>query len=305
MENKYDFSICKICKKKAGIFTYKLKKSNVYVCQSCHFHYSSFLDNEYAHSDEDVNTSTPTNEQLSQYIRTQLQNNQERFENHVKIVEANTTTHQKTILDIGCGGGLFLSLMQKRGYNCYGIELDNDRKNFSKNEYNLENIFSIPLQDKFWQENYAEKFDIITLWDVIEHVNFPTDIIFYAQKLLNKNGVILLDTPCRNTFYHRVGDLTYKLSGGNFPTFLNIMYSDHPYGHKQILSFDDMNLIAKETNTKIKTIEVFHELSFPYSYYLSKIFKSKALVVFIAPVVTLFFKIFRIKNKMLVVFNFA
>ena len=45
----------------------------------------------------------------------------------------------------------------------------------------------------------------------------------------------------------------------------------------------------------------FHELSFPYEFYLKKLFKSEAIVRLLLPAVRIFFKIFKIQNKMLVV----
>jgi hypothetical protein len=45
----------------------------------------------------------------------------------------------------------------------------------------------------------------------------------------------------------------------------------------------------------------FHELSFPYEFYLKKLFKSEFIVRLLLPLVRVFFKVFKIQNKMLVV----
>jgi hypothetical protein len=45
----------------------------------------------------------------------------------------------------------------------------------------------------------------------------------------------------------------------------------------------------------------FHELSFPYDFYLRKLFKSEITVKILLPIVDVFFKIFKIQNKMLVI----
>ena len=185
--------------------------------------------------------------------------------------------------------------------NYFGIELDKKRLKFAKEEYKLKNIHSIPLQDDFWIENHKDSFDLITLWDVIEHVNSPKQIFECSKTLLKEGGLLIMDTPCRNTFYHRFGQLTYKLSNGKFPTFLNIMYSNHPFGHKQILSKSDVDSLCNLSEHELKFIKVFHELSFPVKSYLKKMFKSNVIVSLFNPFTKIALKLLRINNKMIFV----
>jgi len=111
----------------------------------------------------------------------------------------------------------------------------------------------------------------------------------------------LIDTPCRDSFYHQVGALTYRLSGGRFPTFLNAMYSSHLFGHKQIFSTSEIKDLFESVGLEVIDLHKFHELSFPYDFYLKKLFRSEALVKLLVPVVSAFFWLFKIRNKMLVI----
>jgi len=111
----------------------------------------------------------------------------------------------------------------------------------------------------------------------------------------------LIDTPCRDSFYHQFGAFTYRLTGGRFPTFLNAMYSSHLFGHKQIFSTTEMKNLFESVGLEVIDLHKFHELSFPYEFYLKKLFKSEAIVRLLLPAVKIFFKIFKIQNKMLVV----
>jgi len=65
----------------------------------------------------------------------------------------------------------------------------------------------------------------VTLWDVIEHVNYPFEALQSAANVLKQGGFLLIDTPCRDSFYHQFGAFTYEITGGKLPTFLNAMYS--------------------------------------------------------------------------------
>jgi 2-polyprenyl-6-hydroxyphenyl methylase/3-demethylubiquinone-9 3-methyltransferase len=136
---------------------------------------------------------------------------------------------------------------------------------------------------------------------VIEHVNFPHKTLLSIHKILGSGGLLYIDTPAKDSFYHRFGELTYGITRGKFPTFLNIMYSEHPFGHKQIFSTQELTTMLNNMGFEILHLEKFHELSFPYAYYLKKMLGSDYLASRLAPLVSLLFLFFRIKNKMLIV----
>jgi hypothetical protein len=113
--------------------------------------------------------------------------------------------------------------------------------------------------------------------------------------------LLLIDTPCRDSFYHQLGEFTYKLTRGRYPTFLNAMYSSHLFGHKQIFSTREMKESFESVGLEVIDLHTFHELSFPYEFYLRKLFRSQVLVNLLLPLVQIFFKVFKIQNKMLVI----
>jgi len=298
-EQAFDLTTCKLCGHTNNHIHYNLRMSKVYVCDACGFHYSNFLDDEYdAAHEQQTDVLLPS---TIEYVEKKLQFNPPRFENHVAKTLTYTKPSHKKLLDIGFGGGLYMNIMREKGFDVYGIELDIQRLLYAKQFYGFEHAYSYPVQDDFWQKNYQGFFDVIVLWDVIEHVNFPKELIQAASKLLKKDGILLIDTPCRDAFYHRFGETTAKLSGGKYPTFLHDMYSNHPFGHKQILSKKDVKQIFDASGLVLTSIDVFHELSFPHEFYLKKILKSESLAKKVAPLTRLFFKVFKIQNKMLVV----
>jgi 2-polyprenyl-6-hydroxyphenyl methylase/3-demethylubiquinone-9 3-methyltransferase len=239
-------------------------------------------------------------EQESSYIETQLQANSQRFRHQVEVLSRYLPLRNAQVLDIGCGGGLFLSLLQREGAHVTGIELSDSRAFYAASRHNLE-IYKRPIESDFWQKGYAGYFDAVTLWDVIEHVNYPFQTLQSAANALKKGGLLLIDTPCRDSFYHRAGEMTYRLSGGRFPTFLNAMYSAHLFGHKQIFSTGEMKELFKSCGLEVVRLQRFHELSFPYEFYLRKLLRSEVLVKLSLPPVRAFFRLFKIRNKMLVV----
>ena len=283
--------------REGGRLAYRLKNANVFVSKDG-FHFIDYLD-PVEEIPPEIDASQLTGE-VASYIETQLQANAQKFINQAGILKNHLPLPNADILDIGCGGGLFLSLLKESGAKVIGIELSDSRAQYAKSKHGLE-IHKRPIESEFWQKRYVNHFDAVTLWDVIEHVNFPMQTLRSAANVLKTGGLLLMDTPCRDSFYHRFGEFSYKLTRGRYPTFLSAMYSSHLFGHKQIFSTTEMKRLFEAVGLEVVDLQKFHELSFPYEFYLRKLFKSQLLVNLLLPAVKVFFKLVKIQNKMLVV----
>ena len=277
--------------------TYKLRNADVYVSPQG-FHFIDHLD-PVAELSPEIDASQLTVEAAA-YIETQLQANESKFLHQVEVLKRHLPLQNARVLDIGCGGGLFLSLLKEQGADVLGIELSDSRAQYAKTRHGLE-IHKRPIEDDFWRRDRAGRFEAVTLWDVIEHVNYPFQTVQSAADILKPGGFLLIDTPCRDSFYHRFGEFTYKATRGKYPTFLNAMYSSHLFGHKQIFATWELKELFESAGLEVIELRKFHELSFPYEFYLKKLFRSEAAVRLSLPFVRLFFRTFKIQNKMLAV----
>jgi SAM-dependent methyltransferase len=282
--------------KTSGAPKYKLTGANVFVSPDG-FHYIDHLD-PVEEISPIIDGSGLTEEEVT-YLEKSLQSNPERIEHQVNAVQRHGEIKGRRVLDIGCGGGLFLAKMQAAGADVLGVELSDTRAHYAKTKYGFE-VVKRTIEDEYWK-SFHGTFDVVTLWDVIEHVNFPLATLSAAAKMLKSGGILLIDTPCRDAFYHRFGEFTYKISGGRFPTFLNTMYSAKPFGHKQIFSLGEMKSALEMAGLEVVELKRFHELSFPYRFYLKKLVRSDLLVKVLLPFVHIFFVIFPIRNKMLAI----
>ncbi len=94
------------------------------------------------------------------------------------------------LLDVGCATGDFLKAAKEFGYKVEGLELSHwsskiARKNGMK--IHRETLKSLS------QKN-PEKYDVITLWGVIEHFEYPAEEMKYLHRLLKKNGLLVVWT---------------------------------------------------------------------------------------------------------------
>jgi len=99
------------------------------------------------------------------------------------------------ILDIGCGYGAFVSICIDKGMDAYGIDFNPDHVNIGKKYFNLGDKIQVSnFDDKcsFFKKNF---YDVVSLFEVIEHVENPAKIIKLANYLLKPDGILLLSCP--------------------------------------------------------------------------------------------------------------
>lgn len=94
------------------------------------------------------------------------------------------------LLDIGCGTGWFLEAAKESGFEIYGQDIGKELSKWTGEKLGAK-IWSCDIgliSDEF-------QMDIITMFDVIEHVEKPLDFLLKAKRLLKKGGKILIFTP--------------------------------------------------------------------------------------------------------------
>ncbi len=112
------------------------------------------------------------------------------FSRRLKIIS--TYKNKGRILDIGCGPGFFLEAATKMGYSdLWGIDpsdyiVDVARKKFGKN------ILQGTIESN---ELEPDSFDLLTAFDVFEHIYRPVDFVNRAHELLKDDGILAFTTP--------------------------------------------------------------------------------------------------------------
>lgn len=94
------------------------------------------------------------------------------------------------LLDIGCGSGQFLYEMKKLGLDVYGVE-PND---FNKEEAEKYKLW-IANTDLISAKYQKKSFDLITLNNVLEHINNPNEILDEINRILKNDGKLIIDIP--------------------------------------------------------------------------------------------------------------
>jgi 2-polyprenyl-3-methyl-5-hydroxy-6-metoxy-1,4-benzoquinol methylase len=103
------------------------------------------------------------------------------------------------LLDIGSAKGLFLMVAKNQGFNVQGLEISEYATNFTKNVFGIE-----IMKGTAEEESFPEKqFDIITLFDVIEHFREPKRTLIKIKAALKDDGLLVIDTPNIESIYSK------------------------------------------------------------------------------------------------------
>lgn len=96
----------------------------------------------------------------------------------------------KQLLDVGCGTGDFLKTAQDSGWTVSGVEPNADARTIANQKTN-QSVFDTDQILK-WA---PERFDVITMWHVLEHVPNVTLQLEQLKALLKPNGVLIIAVP--------------------------------------------------------------------------------------------------------------
>jgi len=242
-ELSYNFSRCKLCGGENAKPTFPLINATIYACHDCDFHYLDHLDGV-------EEKGKKLTESSRRYIESRVGENEALHPARLELTIHSTKASARKLLDIGAGIGQFQQLATEQGFNCRGIEPSSLRRQYAQEKWGLQ-LNSQLVDTNYWQVHYCRAFDIITCWDVIEHVNFPYETLQAAVTLLKPGGVLLLDTPLRTVPAYTLSTKVSRLSRGRINLFLSSFYSTAPYGHKQIFTLVQMGNLLSQLSLEI------------------------------------------------------
>lgn len=183
--------LCDFCKRELVKCT-KIGKFDIpidyNICNNCK---TAFLDNKYK-----LDTKKYYSESYEKWFYslsdklTPIKNSFTDASSRLFLITEYIDIKDKKILDIGCGVAGSLSLMKTLGAKVKGLE---PSINFSK--FNND-VLNIDVENGFIENyNTSEKYDMITLFDVIEHMENPKNVLSSVFNLLDENGYLFFTTP--------------------------------------------------------------------------------------------------------------
>ncbi len=155
-------------------------------------------------------------------------------------------------LDIGCGDGLFSSMVRRNYDHVYGI--DGSATALQKMKTNGGGIPILADLDGGFLPIADKVMDLVSCLDVIEHVFDPEKLIAEVYRVLKKNGVFILTTP-NIRFIDHIRSILIK---GQFPKTSHDEFC-YDGGHIHYFTFKDISKLLEKAGFKIKLEKGFDE----------------------------------------------
>jgi SAM-dependent methyltransferase len=129
----------------------------------------------------------------------------------------------RSIFDLGCGQGAFLNFARAAGLYTAGVELAGPAATKAAQAGHAVvcgSVTEVPLPGR--------SFDVVTMWDLLEHLERPRLALRYALQSLAPGGRLFIATPAMGTIFDRLGLLLFRLSGGALDQLLRMCWTrDH------------------------------------------------------------------------------
>lgn len=114
------------------------------------------------------------------------------------------------LLDVGCAFGVFLELAAARGWSVAGVEISPYASRYAR-----ERGLDVFTGDVSTASHPPASFDVVTLWDVIEHVRDVRGSLDHARTLLKPHGHVIVTTDNVGGLIGRLASTIYTATGGS------------------------------------------------------------------------------------------
>lgn len=196
------FKHCKVCSNEVKLIN---EKYNLGQCQHCKliFCLTVYTQEEFvAVYDKLYNSEDAAyiNHSVVEY-KMLLENKKIKIGYHrSKLIEKHVLNgHCKSVLEIGSGIGLLGMYLKNKDRNLKYLGIEIDQESFDKSQKLGLNTVNADFTE---MGNLKETYDVIMLWEVIEHLQDLKSFIELAYQRLNKNGKIILSTPNYDKIYN-------------------------------------------------------------------------------------------------------
>jgi 2-polyprenyl-3-methyl-5-hydroxy-6-metoxy-1,4-benzoquinol methylase len=161
-----------------------------------------------------------------------------------------TGSRSLRLLDIGCGNGALLSRAKKHSFVCEGIETCAPLADAVRKKLDCPVHTTLLSECRF----PPDTFDVITMYDLIEHLQDPIEDLRRVQLWLKPRGVLFVLTPNDKALLRRVARMAFHASFQRIRKPMNTLYYAHHLSYftdRSLRSlFEGIGLDVVQTDTR-------------------------------------------------------
>jgi len=152
----------------------------------------------------------------------------------------------KRVLDVGCGDGELVKLLNGEGVSAYGIDVS--LSTILQADQQISKYLSVMEIDEV-----VEEYDTIIYCDVLEHIVNPVDELKSAMSKLSPGGEIFVYIPVSDSFYYKLIKVAY-LVGYRMP-FFAYWATNSNYPHQFLPSRKALKKSARDLGLDLELID--------------------------------------------------
>jgi len=244
--DKFNDVKCQLCDSQDISRLYELREYNILKCRNCHLVFTEplYINLVELYSAEyfeefQVKFFSKCHEDYAKYKEEPRLAN---FQQGLALIMSSKEAGR--ILDVGCATGVFLDMAKNKGWEPYGVDISEYASNYAKEKFGIK-VDTKELQDINFPSAY---FDVVTMWDTIEHVPNPRQILEECLRILKDNGLLFILTVDENSLIPRLADILYKITGGKLKKPIKLV---HPIHHITHFSKQTLTQMLRETGFEI------------------------------------------------------
>lgn len=233
---------CIVCDNKTeSRFTVKYQKKdcNIVECQSCGF---TFIPPFYRRKIDYTNYKD--DKVIKQLAKSDLWIKYQR--NLLRYSLIGKYKKNGSIYDIGCGFGHFIYTGKKLGYDVSGLEMNKTSVDYMKREFNIDVDFG-----DFIKIEKSRKYDIVTMWDVLEHIDNADLVIKKIGDILKPDGIIVFQVPQYKSFFSTLLKGKWWAMGLDHVTYFT------PKTAEKLLNKYGFHIIKRKSSIELKNVLLY------------------------------------------------
>lgn len=123
------------------------------------------------------------------------------------LAELESLVEGRALFDVGCATGFFLDAARSRGWTVRGLEVSGYAAEYARRELHLD-VESGSIESF---ANNSSRYDVVTLWDTIEHLSRPDLALRNIRQVLHPQGLLALSTGDYGSILRRITGKKWRL----------------------------------------------------------------------------------------------
>ena len=250
--------ICDLCGKDDPVLMFKKNDFSIVRCSNCRLVYVNPRLFE-------KKLSELYNENLISPLHYYMENkadDEKTFHKRLDIIEK--YVKKGRLLDVGCAIGTFSNVARRRGWDVYGVDINEGSARYCREELGLD-VVAGSFDDVDFPRDF---FDVVLMNDLLEHVPSPTKTLEKAHTLVKKGGLIFIVTP-------KIDSLMAKMSKTRW---LHLKPNEHLFYFssgtiKRLLEKTGFLVVAIKPIGRVRNLKTIFSKAATYGNFVKKISK--------------------------------